>query len=116
MAEETPGDREWAIARVVESNEEAILVAGYLDSNGIPAKVESLHVDELPVNLGALGEVRVRVPAGRLEEAQALLAARDREAPSDPEEQAEDGAPAEPAGDAGNAGNTGDGGQGEPAG
>jgi hypothetical protein len=116
MAEESPGDREWVIARVVESNEEAILVAGYLDSNGIPAKVESLHVDELPVNLGALGEVRVRVPAGRLEEAQALLAARDREAPADPEEQAEDGAPAEPATDGGNAAAADRAGQGDPAG
>ena len=78
MADEDDDAREWEIAEVVESNEEAVLVAGFLESNGIPAQVESLHVEELPVNLGALGEVRVRVPAGRLEEARALLAAGDR--------------------------------------
>jgi len=88
MADETSSDQDWAVAKVVESNEEAILVAGYLDSNGIAAQVESLHVEELPVNLGGLGEVRIRVPAGRLDEAQALLAARDREAADEPEDPA----------------------------
>jgi hypothetical protein len=78
MADETADEREWGTARVVETNEEAILVAGFLNNNGIPAEVESLHVEELPVNLGALGEVRVRVPADRLEEALALLDARDQ--------------------------------------
>jgi hypothetical protein len=74
MAEESIDDeQEWGVARVVESNEEAILAAGFLNSNGIPAQVESLHTEELPVNVGGLGEVRVRVPAARLAEAQALL-------------------------------------------
>jgi hypothetical protein len=77
MAKRTSDVREWGIAKVVESNEEAILVAGFLQSNGIPAQVESLHVEELPVNVGALGEVRVRVPKGRLDEALALLEARE---------------------------------------
>jgi hypothetical protein len=78
MADETVDEREWGTARVVETNEEAILVAGFLNNNGIPAEVESLHVEELPVNLGSLGEVRVRVPTDRLEEALALLGARDQ--------------------------------------
>jgi hypothetical protein len=77
MGDETSDEREWGTVRVVESNEEAILVSGFLNSNGIPAEVESLHVEELPVNLGGLGEVRVRVPADRLAEAQALLDASD---------------------------------------
>ncbi|HLX07895.1 MAG TPA: hypothetical protein VKY89_08535 [Thermoanaerobaculia bacterium] len=84
MADETSSDQDWAVAKVVESNEEAIFVAGYLDSNGIPAQVESLHVEELPVNLGGLGEVRIQVPTGRLDEAQELLAALDREAAGEP--------------------------------
>jgi hypothetical protein len=70
--------QEWAVVRVVESNEEAILATGFLNSNGIPAQVESLHVEELPVNVGGLGEVRVRVPAARLAEAQALLDQSDQ--------------------------------------
>lgn len=77
MGEDQPDEREWEIARIVESNEEAALVAGFLNSNGIPAEVESLHVEELPVNLGGLGEVRVRVPADRLDEARALLDASE---------------------------------------
>jgi hypothetical protein len=79
MGKEQPDEREWAIAKIVESNEEAVLITGFLNSNGIPAEVESLHVEELPVNLGGLGEVRVRVPAGRLDEARALLAERGDE-------------------------------------
>jgi len=70
-------ERDWEIARILESNEEAVLVAGFLHSSGIPAQVESLHVEELPVNLGGLGEVRVLVPADRLEEARALLDASE---------------------------------------
>src|SRR5258708_7521746 len=69
MADDDLDAREWGTALVVESNEEATVAAGFLKSNGIPAAVESLHVEELPVNLGGLGEVRVRVPHGPLEEA-----------------------------------------------
>jgi hypothetical protein len=78
MADETLEGREWGTAKVVESKEEAIVVAGFLKSNGIPAEVESRHVDELPVNVGGLGELRVRVPADRLDEALALLDTRER--------------------------------------
>jgi hypothetical protein len=96
--EDKVDEREWPVAKVVESNEEAIFVAGFLNSGGIPAKVESLHVDELPVNLGALGEVRVHVPPDRLAEAQAALDTRDLPAPfADLEDLAE------PVGDAGDA-------------
>ncbi|MBV8202567.1 MAG: hypothetical protein JOZ15_18275 [Acidobacteria bacterium] len=77
MGDEQRDEREWRIAKIVETNEEATLVAGFLNSNDIPAEVESLHVEELPVNLGGLGEVRVRVPADRLDEARALLDASE---------------------------------------
>jgi hypothetical protein len=81
MDEEQVDEREWQVAKVVESNEEAIFIAGFLNSSGIPARVESLYVEELPVNLGGLGEVRVHVPADRLAEAQAALDLRDTPAP-----------------------------------
>jgi hypothetical protein len=42
-----------------------------------------LHVDELPLTVGGLGEVRVRVPAGQMEEALALLARQDAEEASE---------------------------------
>lgn len=82
MGDEKHDQAEWGIARIVESNEEAVVVAGFLKSRGIPAEVESLHVEELPVNVGGLGELRVRVPADRLNEALALLEATDREEPA----------------------------------
>lgn len=82
MGDEKQDQPEWEIARTLESTEEAVVVAGFLNSSGIPAEVESLHVEELPVNVGGLGEVRVMVPADRLQEAQALLDATDREAPA----------------------------------
>jgi Putative prokaryotic signal transducing protein len=83
MEDEAVDEREWQVAKVVESTEEASFVAGFLNSNGIPAEVESLHVDELPVNLGALGEVRVLVPAERLAEALVALAEIDAKALSE---------------------------------
>jgi len=64
---------EWEVVRTVESEEEATIVVGFLQSSGIPAQVESLHFTEMPVNLGEMGEVRVRVPADRAGEAVALL-------------------------------------------
>jgi len=93
MGDEKQDEREWGTARIVESNEEAVVVAGFLKSSGIPAEVESLHVEELPVNVGGLGEVRVRVPADRLEEALALLEATDREEPAGEADEADEAGP-----------------------
>jgi hypothetical protein len=64
----------WEIVTTVGTDEEAALVAGYLEAAGIPAEVESLLFHQEPVNFGRLGEVRVRVPAGRLDDARAMLA------------------------------------------
>lgn len=69
----------WEIARIVGTDEEATLIAGYLDSCGVPAEIESLLFHQEPVNFGRMGEVRIRVPADRLDEAQRLLAERDEE-------------------------------------
>ena len=79
--QEQPQGEEWGVAKVVENREEAILVAGFLQNSGIPAEVESLYAEELPVNMGTLGEIRVRVPPERLEEALALLDLREDGAP-----------------------------------
>lgn len=68
---------EWEIVKIVGTEEEATLLIGFLNNSGIPAEVESLLAQEFPVDFGHLGEVRVRVPADRLEEAQALLNERE---------------------------------------
>jgi hypothetical protein len=90
MGNEKQDQPKWGTARIVESNEEAVVVAGFLKSRGIPAEVESLHVEELPVNVGGLGEVRVRVPAERLNEALLLLEATDREEPAGDSDEADE--------------------------
>jgi hypothetical protein len=79
MVDQTQDQGEWRVAKMVENYEEAVVVAGFLKSCGVPAELDSLHVDELPVNVGGLGEVRVRVPADRFEEAVALLAENERQ-------------------------------------
>jgi hypothetical protein len=83
----------WEIVRTVNTEEEALLAAGYLRSNGIPAEVESSTSSELPFTDGSdMGEARILVPADRLSEAMALLEDRDV-APAAPEPGS---APAEP--------------------
>jgi len=68
---------DWEILEIVGTEEEAELIVGYLESQGVPSQIESAHSHEFPVNVTALGNVRVEVPAGRLEEAQRLLAQRE---------------------------------------
>ena len=68
---------EWEIVKIVGTDTEAAVLVGFLNSSGIPAEAESLHASEFPTDLGRLGEVRVRVPAERAQEALALLNSRE---------------------------------------
>lgn len=83
MADEQ-AQQEWAVVKIVESEEEATLAVGFLQANGVEAEVESLLATEFPTTVGHLGEVRVRVPAGQLGEAQRLLAEQDAAAGQTP--------------------------------
>jgi hypothetical protein len=74
MAEEPV---EWEIVKVVGTPEEATIVVGFLNSSGIDAEAESLHVSELPTDLGDLSEIRIRVPPGQAQDARALLDSRE---------------------------------------
>ena len=67
---------EWAIVKDVGTDEEAMVVVGFLENNGIPAEVDSLQSSELPLG-DNIDSVRVRVPAERAEEAIALLNTRE---------------------------------------
>lgn len=80
---------DWEIVSTVGTEEEAALVAGFLESAGIPAEIESLLFHQEPVTFGRLGEVRVKVPAERADEARAALAEApppdaDSESPTEP--------------------------------
>lgn len=70
-------DEEWLSVVVVEDEEQAELIEGFLESEGIPCELDSRYSHEFPTQLGQLGEIDVRVPASRAEEARRLLEARD---------------------------------------
>jgi hypothetical protein len=58
---------------IVNSEEEANIVVGFLQANGVDASVESLHSSEFPAEVGRLSEVRINAPAAQAEEAFRLL-------------------------------------------
>lgn len=63
----------WEVVSTLGNEEEASLVAGFLESRGIRTSVESLLFHQEPVNFGRLGEVRVLVPEVDAETARELL-------------------------------------------
>jgi hypothetical protein len=74
-------DETWRVVRTVGTEEEAMVVVGFLNSSDIPAESESLHISELPVDFGDMSQVHIRVPVERADEAIALLAVQDDAAP-----------------------------------
>lgn len=52
----------WVEIATASTQEEALLLKGFLENEGIPCQEESLKFDELPVNVGAMGEIRIYVP------------------------------------------------------
>ena len=77
----TKSDSEdWVEVASVGDDEEAQVIAGLLESEGIPAEIEGVTSSPFPENLGALGDTRVMVPPDRAEEARALIAEREKDA------------------------------------
>lgn len=67
-------DQSLQTVKIVNSEEDAALVVGFLRANGCDAGVESLHASEFPAEVGQLSEVRIQVPAEQAAEALRLLA------------------------------------------
>ena len=82
------------VVKIVGSEEEAALVVGFLRENGIEASEESLHASELPFEVGAFSEIRIRVPKAQAAEAAELLNEREDVATGETGEDA--GEPIEP--------------------
>lgn len=81
---------EWVEVTAVGNDEEALFIAGFLQSQGIPCEVEGPSAaTPLPENLGAFGMSRVMVPPDRAAEAGQLLASRQRERPEEEGEETE---------------------------
>jgi hypothetical protein len=69
----------WVEITSVGTEEEAKLVQGFLETEGIPAQVESVRSDVAPANFGMLGDIRVYVAAEDEERAMQLMKTRERE-------------------------------------
>jgi hypothetical protein len=67
---------DWEILDTVGTEQEALLIAGFLESREVPVRVESRAFRQEPVTFGALSGVRVRVPPEYLAEARRLLETR----------------------------------------
>ena len=57
--------------------DEANLLAGFLEAEGITAQIENVKFQMEPINFGAMGDIRVYVPSDDESRAQQLL--RERE-------------------------------------
>ncbi len=79
-------NEEWVAVKVVEDEEEADLIRGYLRNEDIPCNLESQYSHEFPAHVGQLGVVEVQVPASLAERARRLLERREAEFEDDGEE------------------------------
>jgi hypothetical protein len=59
--------------------EEANLLRGFLEAEGIDAQVENVQSEILPANFGMLGDIRLYVPAQQESQALELMAKRESE-------------------------------------
>ena len=72
----------WVENTSTGSEDEARLVQGVLEAEGIPAQIENVKFSMEPVTFGAMGEIRVYVGAEDEQRAQEMLRSRDRQAES----------------------------------
>ncbi|HKO58316.1 MAG TPA: DUF2007 domain-containing protein [Thermoanaerobaculia bacterium] len=67
----------WIEIASAGNEDEANLLKGFLDNEGIPAQIENVKFHMEPVNLGKMGEIRIYV--GEEDEQRALDLLRERE-------------------------------------
>jgi hypothetical protein len=79
----TKDEENWVVVEGVGSEAEAALVSGFLESEGIPARVvdRSFHLAPTPED-DELSPIGVAVPENRLREAEQALARREAAFPS----------------------------------
>jgi len=68
----------WIEIASIGNSDEADLIRGFLESEGVPAMIEHADASILPANMGKLGDVRVYVPSQ--DEARSLELLKQREA------------------------------------
>ena len=68
----------WVEIASTGTEDEAALLAGFLDAEGIPAQVEDVKFNMAPTDFGAMGDIRVYVPSEQEQRAQELLRRREQ--------------------------------------
>jgi hypothetical protein len=61
------------------TEDEANLLQGFLEAEGIAAQVENVKFSMEPINFGTMGEIRIYVPRESEEKAMQLLRSRERQ-------------------------------------
>jgi len=76
---QSDGGTTWVEITSVGTEDEARLVQGFLDAEGIPAQIENLKFSMEPINFGAMGDIRIYVSSADEQRAMELLRQRDAE-------------------------------------
>jgi hypothetical protein len=84
MADDTTSEEHWEGVAPAANESEAALIAGFLESRGIPARVVDRSFHQTPTESEDLSPIEVGVPAGRAEEARKELATREKAFAKDP--------------------------------
>ena len=74
------GGTTWVEIASTGAEDEATLLAGFLEAAGISANIENVKFAMEPINFGTMGDIRVYVPADDEKRALELLRSRDLQA------------------------------------
>ena len=69
----------WVEIASTGTEDEAALLSGFLDAEGIPAQVEDVKFNMAPTDFGTMGDIRVYVPSAHEQRAHELLREREKE-------------------------------------
>lgn len=69
----------WVEIASVGTDDEARLVHGFLEAEGIPAQIENVKFQMEPINFGTMGDIRIYVDANDEARAQELLRQRQQQ-------------------------------------
>jgi hypothetical protein len=79
-------NEEWLSIKVIDDEEEAELIEGFLKSQDIPCELDSRYSHEFPTHMGRLSEIELKVPESRAREARELLESREEAAAAEASE------------------------------
>src|SRR5947208_16612553 len=69
----------WVEIASTGTDDEARIIKGFLDAEGIPAQIENVRFSMEPVNFGTMGDIRVYVASEDEARAQQLMKQRESE-------------------------------------